>query len=361
MCTGIRLTAQDGTVVHARTLEFGVDLKSDVILIPKGFKRVGTVPPDNRQGIGKGAQWTTKYASVGANGFGQDIIVDGLNSEGLAAGLFYFPNTAGYMSYSPENASQTIAPWELGSWILEQYATVEEVIENIKEIVVADVILLDEMGFTPPLHYVVHDARGNSIAIEYVNGKLNVHHNPLGVLVNSPTFDWHMTNLRNYINFSVNNLPPLILCESTTKTGADKAVQLLPFGQGTGMLGMPGDLTPPSRFVRAVAFSQSILPELLQTGNDAVVQAFHILNNFDIPKGMARESHNGNIEADYTIWTSANDLKEKRFYFRTYKNSQIRVVNLMDMDLEAGYMTKIPMDREGEHEEFETVTPIPAQ
>jgi choloylglycine hydrolase len=87
MCTGIRLTAQDGTVVHARTLEFGVDLESDVILIPKGFKRVGTVPPDNEKGIGKGAQWTTKYASVGANGFGQNIIVDGLNSEGLAAGL----------------------------------------------------------------------------------------------------------------------------------------------------------------------------------------------------------------------------------------------------------------------------------
>jgi choloylglycine hydrolase len=89
------------------------------------------------------------------------------------------------------------------------------------------------------------------------------------------------------------------------------------------MLGLPGDFTPPSRFVRAVAFSQSVLPS--QTGDEAVVEAFHILNNFDILKGAARDlqkdSH-GNIVADYTLWTTANDLKRKRFSFRTFDSSQ---------------------------------------
>lgn len=110
------------------------------------------------------------------------------------------------------------------------------------------------------------------------------------------------------------------------------------------MLGLPGDFTPPSRFVRAVAFSQSVLPS--KTGEDAVLQAFHILNNFDIPKGAARDEKkdkHGNILADYTTWTSANGLKRKRFYFRTYDNSQIRMVDLMKMNLDAQEIVAISM------------------
>jgi len=181
---------------------------------------------------------------------------------------------------------------------------------------------------------VVHDASGKSIVIEYVAGKLNIHDNPLGVMSNSPAFDWHMTNLRNYVNFSLTNVPPIQL----------GSVKLTPFGQGSGMLGLPGDFTPPSRFVRAAAFSQSVLPS--NTGYDAVIQAFHILNNFDIPKGAARDEKrdkHGNIVADYTTWTSANDLKAKRFYFRTYDNSQIRMVDLTKMNLDAKEITTISM------------------
>lgn len=344
MCTGIRLIAGDGTVVHARTMEFGSDIKSNVIVVPGGsYVRTGTAPKLNVPKGGqeelsedqKGATWETNYASVGANAFGLPIILDGLNEAGLAVGTFYFPTAAGYMPYSPSDKPKTIAPWELGSWILDQYQDVVEVKEHINKIVVADVVL-PEFGFVPPTHYVVHDAGGNSIVIEYVGGKLNVHDNPLGVMSNSPTFDWHMTNLRNYVNFSVTNLPPLELKSNVPPLLLKSAlppVKLEGFGQGTGMLGLPGDLTPPSRFVRAVAFSQSILPELIMNGADTVLQAFHILNNFDIPKGVARdrELHEGEIAADYTIWTSANDLKAKRFYFRTYENSQIRMVDLMEM------------------------------
>ncbi|WP_254174308.1 linear amide C-N hydrolase [Planktothrix pseudagardhii] len=142
-----------------------------------------------------------------------------------------------------------------------------------------------------------------------------------------------------YVNFSFTNV-------SGFKLGS---VQLSPFGQGSGMLGIPGDFTPPSRFVRAVAYSQSVSEAFSQgyndkgegesfhaaTGKDAILQAFHILNNFDIPKGVARE-HEHIVEetgttlvpADYTLWTSASDLQLKQYYFRTYENSQIRMVDL---------------------------------
>ena len=195
---------------------------------------------------------------------------------------------------------------------------------NLPSIVVPGAVL-EAWKFSPPAHYVVHDATGKSIAVEYTDGKLHIYDNPLGVMTNSPAFDWQMTNLRNYVNFSLTDLPPV-------KVGS---VTLTPFGQGTGMLGLPGDFTPPSRFVRAVAFSQSVLPS--QTGYEAILSAFHILNDFDIPKGSSRAAEkdaNGNIIADYTLWTSASDLKAKRFYFRTNENSEIRMVDLTKQKLD---------------------------
>lgn len=327
-CTGIRLIAADGTVVHARTLEFGIDLKSDVIMVPRGYARTATTP-DGKSGL----QWKAKYASLGANGVGLPFIFDGLNEQGLAVGTFYFPTSAGYMPYKATDAGKTLAPWELGSWLLENFATVEEVRANIGKVVVTEVIF-KAWGFSPPVHYVVHDASGKSIVIEYVDGKLKVYDNPLGIMTNSPTFDWHMTNLRNYVNFSLTNVPPVQL----------GSIKLEPFGQGSGMLGLPGDFTPPSRFVRAAAFSQSVLPS--KTGIDTVLEAFHILNNFDIPKGAARDrekDEHGNIVADYTLWTSANDLKAKQFYFRTYENSQIRRVDLLKMNLNSKDIVTLSM------------------
>jgi choloylglycine hydrolase len=330
-CTGIRLTAQDGTVVHARTLEFGIDIHSDVLVVPRGYARTGTTP-DGKEGLA----WKTKYASVGLNGVGLPFLFDGLNEKGLAAGSFYFPTSAGYMPYKATDAGKTMAIWEVGSWMLENFASVEEVKANVGKIVVP-AVLFAGWGFAPEAHLVVHDASGKSIVIEYVGGKLNVYDNPLGVITNSPAFDWQMTNLRNYVNFSMTNVPPV-------KLGS---VTLEPFGQGSGMLGLPGDFTPPSRFVRAVAFSHSVLPS--KTGHDAILEAFHVLNQFDIPKGAAREHEkdaHGNVLADYTLWTSAADLKTKRYYFRTYDNSQIRMLDLMKIDLDAKDIVKMSIKGE---------------
>ncbi len=330
-CTGIRLIAADGTVVHARTLEFAVDVQSNVIVSPRGFERIGSTPDDK-----DGLKWKAKYATVGANAIGLPIIIDGLNEAGLAAGLFYFPTMAGYMAYEPAEASRTIAPWQLASWVLDNFNSVAEVKANIGSIVVAPTVL-KQWGFVPPVHMIVHDASGKSIVIEYVGGKLNVYDDPLEIITNSPGFDWHMTNLRNYVNFSLANRPPVQL----------GPVTLEPFGQGSGMLGLPGDFTPPSRFVRAAAFSQSALQS--KTGDEAVLTAFHILNNFDIPKGSTREAEkdeHGNIVADYTLWTAASDLKAKRYYFRTYEDSRIRMVDLMKMDLNAKEIRTFSMDGE---------------
>ena len=323
-CTGIRLTAADGTVIYARSMEFGLDLQSEVTMVPRGFARAG-ITPDGKDGL----KWKAKYASVGLNGAGQPVLFDGLNETGLAAGIFYFPTTAGYMPYTPADAAKTIAPWQMVSWVLENFASVDEVKATIGNIVVPAVVY-SGWGFSPEAHYVVHDASRKSIVIEYVGGKLHVHDDPLGVFTNSPAFDWHMTNLRNYVNFSINNVPPVKL----------RGITLQPLGQGTGMLGMPGDFTPPSRFVRAVAFTQSLFPS--KTGHEALLQAFHVLNLFDIPVGSTRDKDvHGNVVVEYTQWTGASDLKAKRYYFRTYENSQIRSVDLMSMKIDGRDIVKL--------------------
>ena len=327
-CTGIRLTAADGTVVQARTMEFGIAMDSSVIVVPRGYERTGTTP-DGKPGI----KWSSKYACVGANGIGLPLMVDGVNEKGLAAGLFYFPNTATYMPYTPADADRTLACWELGSYILENFATVDEVRKGIQEVVVPEVVY-SGWGFSPGTHFVVIDASGEAIVIEYVAGSLRVYDNPLGVLTNNPTFDWHMTNLRNYLKFSPTGAPPLQI----------GGVTLTALGEGSGMLGMPGDFTPPSRFVRAVAYSQSVEP--VETGEEVVLQAFHVLNNFDIPKGSVRSGQqdaHGNIAAEETQWTSVCDLKAKKFYFRTFASSQIRSVDLGAMNVDGGDIQTISM------------------
>jgi choloylglycine hydrolase len=309
-CTGIRLVAKDGGVIAARTLEFGVDLHSDVLVVPAGTALTGTLPDG-----GKGISYTTKYGFLGANAEGLPAIVDVINDQGLYVGLFYFPDYASYPDATKDNASRAMAPHEYANWLLGNFANVDEVRANFNKVALVPVVL-DAIKQVPPVHFVVQDRSGKAVVIEPLDKTLKIYDNPLGVVTNSPTFEWHMTNLRNYVNLSATNVPPLNL----------GGVTLAQFGQGSGLRGLPGDFTPPSRFVRAVAFSQSAMPS--DTAAQAVLAAFHILNNFDIPYGAVRDTQGGQVHAEYTTWTSASDLKNLVWYFRTYGDQSIHSVDL---------------------------------
>jgi choloylglycine hydrolase len=309
-CTGIRLVAKDGGVVTARTLEFGVDLHSDVMIVPAGTPLTGTLPDG-----GKGITYTTKYGFAGANGAGLTAIIDGINDQGLYVGLFYFPDYASYADVTRENTARAMGPHEYGNWLLGNFATIDEVKANFDKVALVPTVV-KELGQPAPVHFVVQDRSGKAVVIEPINKGLKIYDNPLGVLTNSPTFDWHMTNLRNYINLTATNVPPVDL----------GGITLSQLGQGSGLRGLPGDFTPPSRFVRAVAFTQSALP--VDTAPQAVLQAFHILNNFDIPFGAVRQTENGQTVAEITTWTSASDLKNLHWYFKTYDDQSIRNVDL---------------------------------
>lgn len=313
-CTGLKCEAKDGTTVHGRTLEFGVEVETSIVFIPRKYSFTGQTPKGN------GKQYVSNYAMLGAIGYNNLAILDGINEKGLAIGTFYFPGFAEYVPTTDENQKQSLSPIDFPNWLLSQFSSLDEVKNALKEIVIAPTTNSAWGGIAPPFHYIVFEKSGASIVIEPIQGKLVVHDNPLGVFTNSPTFDWHMTNLRNYINLTANNIPAI------TQNG----VTFSPFGQGSGMVGLPGDFTPPSRFVRAAAFSRSAIP--VETTEEAVFQAFHILNQFDIPKGIIRQIENDKMATDYTMVSVVRDPNHLKYYFRTYDDQNIRVVNMENFD-----------------------------
>jgi choloylglycine hydrolase len=331
-CTGIRLTAGDGAVVYGRTMEWGTfDLKSRVVIVPRNYKFTAHTP-DGKPGF----SWQTKYGIVGLDAVGKDIVVDGINEKGLALGLFYHPGFAEYQKYDPSKAAETMGPTDVGQYLLSQCATLDEVRAAIAKVRVVPVSE-PALGFAPPVHFMVTESGGNSIVIEYRNGETKIFDAPLGVITNAPNYDWHEINLRNYVNLSPVAIPDKKIGELDFK----------PLGGGSGMIGLPGDNTPPSRFVRAVAAAKTSRP--VKTGDEEVYEVFRILDNFNIPLGAAEGSGDAKTEGmrSATIWTSAYDLKRRELYFHTQHNRRVRSVALAGIDFTAPReIVRIPMDQQ---------------
>lgn len=325
-CTGVTLKSGDGAVVRGRTLEFAQALDSDIIVIPENYEYTGVTPTTN-----PGLPWKTKFAVAGANFADEPYVMDGVNEKGLSGGVFYFPGFAGYPPFDPQKASAALAPWQLLTWILTSFTTVEEVRKALPEVAVYDAVLA-KWESAMPLHYIVTDTGGASIVIEYVGGKLHIHANPSGILTNAPDFQWHVTNLRNYLKAAPQNASDVRV----------NSLVISPLGQGSGMLGIPGDYTPPARFVRAFFFAAASIQQ--ESAEQTVMQIFHILNNFDIPLGTVRSTENEVTALERTQWISVCDLKNKFFYYRTEHNSRIRVLKLPECNLNSGRIIRFKME-----------------
>ena len=323
-CTGITLTAKDSTTIVARTIEWGgSDLNSQYIIVPRGYTSCSYTP----EGV-QGMSFTSRYGYVGLAVEQKDFIAEGINEAGLSAGLFYFPHYGQYETYDAEKKDTSIADLQLVAWILGNCATINEVIESVKQV---HIISIDPRAST--VHWRFADSAGRQVVLEIIDGTPKFYENKLGVLTNSPGFEWHLTNLNNYVNLYPGSAPAQSLGDA----------RLASFGAGSGFLGIPGDVTPPSRFVRA-AFYQATAPRQ-DNAEKTVLQAFQILNNFDIPVGV--EFAEGKVPADIpsaTQWTSATDMKNRIIYFRTMYNSEIRSICLDRIDFSKVSYQAVPLD-----------------
>lgn len=326
-CTGVTVEATDGTVLSARSLEFGVDLDASLLFVPRGYKLTADLGHDKQ-----GATWTPRYACLGMNFFGQPFLGEGLNEAGLGCGAFYLPGYAQYAPQSEAKAERSILSVHVVSWILGNCATVAETKQRIHEISVVSGEL-PQVPLEMPLHYRVTDATGAVLVIEYTSGgTLKLYDAPLGVITNSPTYDWHLTNLGNYTSLQAADVPKLAL----------ESQQIDQLGMGSGLRGLPGDYSPAARFVRA-----AILQGLAKQPADAqagVNLALHLLNNVDIPVGPASDLANGQTHFDRTEWVSVSDLTHRVFYFRTYDNLQLRRASLDSFDPQSKQLQSFPLE-----------------
>ena len=325
-CTGISLSSRDGGRVVARTVEWAAaPMQCGYVVAPRGHQHQSYTPTGDN-----GLKYTSIYGYVGVYTEYEPFVVEGINEAGLSAGLFFFPNYGDYAAYDPACNDKTLCDMQFVSWVLSQFSSIDQVKDAMASI---DLVTLDhKIG---AVHWRIAEPGGRMVVLEVVKGVPHFYENPLGVLTNAPGFQWHMTNLNNYINLHPGSAPDNVIAPGIT---------LHPLGHGSGMHGLPGDFTSPSRFVRA-AFYQTTAP-VMDNSFEAVVQAFHILNNFDVPVGSQHKK--ADIPAGLpsaTQVTTASDQADMCFYYRTAWNSTIRCIDLKTINFHKVKYQSHPLDK----------------
>ncbi|MDG2381438.1 MAG: linear amide C-N hydrolase [Pirellulaceae bacterium] len=319
-CTYFFQKAKDGSVVVGRSMEFGNEVASRLDLVPRGTSFESTAPDGAIT-----TAWQSKYGFVAMSHHGKHLYSDGINEKGLNVSTLWFVDG----SYpKPKAGEPALRNYDLCGWALSKFSTADEVAEALRSIVVWGAFN-ESMNMVLPFHWAVTDATGKSIVIEYVKGALTITDNSrIGVMCNSPSIDFHLTNLRCYSNLNpATQQAPEVLKEAG-------------WALGSGLRGLPGDFTSPSRYVR-VAVQKHYAPQP-DNAESAVSQAIHLLNTVDQVPGVVvfggdRGAGDGEgPPTQFTPWITVADLANKHFYYRAYDSQDIRRVDLTKMNFDSG-------------------------
>ncbi len=252
------------------------------------------------------------------------LYYEATNEKGLSMAGLNFPGNA---DYKPEaEGKDNVTPFEFIPWILGQCADVSEARVLLERINLVDICFSPELPLAT-LHWIISD-REESITVESVKDGLKVYDNPVGILTNNPTFDYHMTNLCNYMSLST---------EAPVNSFSDK-VKLETYSRGMGAMGLPGDLSSASRFVKA-AFTK--LNSLSGDSESASIsQFFHILGSVAQQRGCV---HMGEGKYEITIYSSCCNTDKGIYYYTTYENSQITGIDMHHENLDSALLISYPI------------------
>ena len=248
------------------------------------------------------------------------LYYDATNEKGLSIAGLNFPENAFYSE--TDDTKINIAPFELIPYILSQCKTVEETKALLKKINLAEIHFSKEFRLSP-LHWIIAD-KTQSITLESVKEGMKVYDNPVGVLTNNPGFDMQMFNLNNYMSLSKE--PP--------KNNLSEKLDLKTYSRGMGAMGLPGDLSSQSRFVRAVFTKYNSVKE------NSITQFFHILHSVEQQKGCVLVD---NDKYEYTMYTSCCNTDRGIYYYTTYENHQITAVDMHKENLDAKELIAYPL------------------
>lgn len=308
MCTALTLKTKDGYSLFGRNMDLSYSFNQAVTLIPRNYEYRDRVTGNMKK---------NKYSIIGMACIIDDYpaFADGMNEKGLGCAGLNFP---GYFHLEEDivNGKNNLAPYDLILWILSNFETVDDVINEIKNIELV-AVPINKKTPLPTLHWIVADSTGKSIVIEKTKEGLKLYENPIGVLTNSPTFDWHLTNLNEYMKVTPKQ-PKMV-------RWGEKELKALSIGAGTN--GLPGGFSGVDRFVR-ISYLKSKVSEAddLKSG---ISQFFHMLNNVAIPKGAAISDGLDEI----TIYTSCMCQQKGVYYYTTYENNTINAIDMNKEDL----------------------------
>lgn len=319
MCTAVSFLSKDH--YFGRNLDLEYSYIETVTITPRNY------PFKFR----KKETLETHYAMIGIAYVheGYPLYYDATNEKGLSMAGLNFPH---YADYKPEAAEKdNITPFEFIPWILGQCATVIEAKRLLAKLNLLEEHYSTELPLSP-LHWMVAD-RNSSIVVESVKEGLKIHENPVGVLTNSPTFNMQLFHLNNYMSLS----------RTTPQNHFSPGLNLQRYSNGMGALGMPGDWSSQSRFVKA-AFTKlnSVCGD---SENESVSQFFHILGSVEHQRGCVE------MEDDLyeiTIYSSCCNTHKGIYYYRTYDNSQITAVDMHRENLEGTQVISYPLLKEPE-------------
>lgn len=315
MCTAVTYKTKD--FYFGRTLDLEYSYNEEVVITPRGFNFKYRHIESAK----------SRYAIIGMANVEENypLYYDAMNERGLGMAGLSFPESCRYKEYD-EN-KKNVSPFEFIPYILTQCADIGEAMNLLNTINLVNTDFSEKFPLSP-LHWIITD-REKSITVECTKEGLKIYENQIGVLTNEPEFSFHTTNLKNYMTLSK---------EPAENNFTDK-IKLKAYSKGMGALGLPGDLSSASRFIRA-AFTKlnSVSGE---EENESVSQFFHILGNVSHPRGLV---HLGDNKYEITVYTGCMNLSRGVYYYTTYENSAISAVDIKNENLESTNLIRYPLN-----------------
>lgn len=314
MCTAVTYKTKD--FYFGRTLDYEFSYKEEITITPRNypfkFKEEGLI--------------SNHYAIIGMAYIAENypLYYDAINEKGLGMAGLNFVGNAYYNDKKQDK--ENITQYEFIPWILSQCATTKEAKKLIKNINLLNIPFNSQLPLAQ-LHWIISDSE-ESIAVETVKEGIKIYDNPVGVLTNNPPFDKQIFALNNYINLS-NKSPQNTFAAN---------LNLQQYSRGMGAIGLPGDLSSQSRFVRASFVKMNSVSG--ESENESVSQFFHILNSVDQQRGCC-QLDDGKYEI--TIYTACCNATKGIYYYTTYDNHQITAIDMHKENLDGSSLIRYPL------------------
>ena len=314
MCTAVTYKTKD--FYFGRTLDYEYSYCEEVTVTPRNypfrFRNMGTKD--------------THYAMIGMAFVQEDypLYYDAVNEKGLGMAGLNFVGNAAYHEAVPDK--DNVAVFEFIPWVLSQCATVAEARRLIERINLTGEPFNTHLP-AASLHWLIAD-REEAITVESMQDGIHIHDNPVGVLTNNPPFDQQMFRMKDFMHLS----------RKDPENRFAKGLDLTRYSRGMGALGLPGDLSSQSRFVRVAFVKMNSVSG--DSEEASVSQFFHILGAVDQQRGCCDV---GDEEYEITIYTSCCNADKGIYYYTTYENQQITAVDMHRENLDGSALARYPL------------------